>query len=58
MAEGWRVAYVLNLTREWQPQWGGYLLFHDEDGDVIAGYKPRFDALNLFAVPQAHRRTA
>lgn len=52
--EGRRVAYVLNLTTEWRPDWGGYLLFHDADGDVVAGFKPRFNALNLFTVPQLH----
>ena len=52
---GRRVAYVLNLCAEdWRPDWGGYLHFFDDDGDVIAGYRPRFNALNLFAVPQRH----
>ena len=53
--EGWRVAYVLNFTTtEWRPDWGGYLMFFDEDGDIEAGYKPRFNSLNLFAVPRWH----
>ena len=53
--EGWRIAYVLNLTiDDWKPDWGGYLLFYDDAGDVTAGYRPRFNTLNLFAVPQAH----
>lgn len=53
--EGWRIAYVLNLCAEdWRPDWGGYLLFYDEDGDVVDGFRPRFNALNLFAVPQHH----
>lgn len=55
VAEGWRVAYVLNLAIEdWHPDWGGYLLFLDENGDIVKGYRPRFNALNLFAVPQSH----
>lgn len=55
VGEGWRVAYVLNFcARDWRPDWGGYLNFFDEDGDIVAGYRPRFNALNLFAVPQAH----
>lgn len=55
VAEGWRVAYVLNMSRDdWHPDWGGYLLFLDEDGDVIEGFRPRFNALNLFAVPTSH----
>ena len=55
VAEGWRVAYVLNMTLgEWRPEWGGYLMFYDEEGDAVAGFRPRFNALNLFAVPQKH----
>lgn len=55
VAEGWEVAYVLNLARDdWHPDWGGYLLFLDEDGDVAEGYRPRFNALNLFRVPTPH----
>ncbi|GAA4643169.1 2OG-Fe(II) oxygenase family protein [Pontixanthobacter gangjinensis] len=55
VAEGWRVAYVLNFALDdWKPDWGGYLNFYDEDGDIVQGFKPRFNALNLFAVPQSH----
>ena len=55
VGEGWRVAYVLNFCREeWRPDWGGYLNFFDDDGDVVAGYRPRFNALNMFTVPRAH----
>lgn len=58
VAEGWRVAYVLNFAiDDWRPEWGGYLEFFDEDGDVVAGYRPRFNALNMFAVPQKHSVT-
>ena len=55
VAEGWKVAYVMNFTiDEWQPAWGGYLQFFDDDGDVIQAFRPRFNSLNLFAVPQPH----
>jgi len=55
VAEGWRIAYVLNFAPdEWKPDWGGYLNFFDEDGDIVQGYKPRFNTLNLFLVPQSH----
>ena len=58
VAEGWRIAYVLNLTiDDWHPDWGGYLVFFDDAGDVVQGFKPRFNTLNLFAVPQAHAVT-
>lgn len=55
IAEGRRVAYVMNFcTSEWRPEWGGYLNFHDQQGNVTFGYRPRFNALNLFLVPRAH----
>jgi hypothetical protein len=58
VSEGWRIAYVLNLcAADWRPDWGGYLMFYDDDGDVVAGFKPRFNSLNLFAVPQRHNVT-
>jgi Rps23 Pro-64 3,4-dihydroxylase Tpa1-like proline 4-hydroxylase len=47
-------AYVLNLTPAWRIDWGGLLLFHAPDGHVAEAYCPRFNALNVFAVPQAH----
>ena len=37
-----KIAFVLGLTRQWHPDWGGYLLFLDEEGDVIEGFRPRF----------------
>lgn len=58
VAEGWQVAYVMNFCAEdWRPDWGGYLMFYDEEGDAIGGFRPRFNALNLFRVPQKHNVT-
>lgn len=47
-------AYVLNLTPQWRADWGGVLMFLDEDGHVAEGYVPAFNALNIFSVPQTH----
>lgn len=47
-------AYVLNLTPRWRTDWGGLLQFHDSEGDVTHGYRPAFNALHLFGVPQVH----
>jgi SM-20-related protein len=47
-------AYVLNLTPQWRADWGGILMFLDDDGHVAEGYTPEFNALNVFAVPQTH----
>lgn len=53
--EGWQIAYVLNLCAvEWRADWGGYLNFFDDRGDVEQGFRPRFNALNIFQVPQPH----
>jgi Rps23 Pro-64 3,4-dihydroxylase Tpa1-like proline 4-hydroxylase len=49
-----RAAYVLGLSRNWRTEWGGLLLFHDDRDDVAAGLLPRFNCLNLFAVPRTH----
>lgn len=50
-------AFVLGLTREWRADWGGLLVFHDDDGHVEGGYTPTFNSLNLFRVPQSHAVT-
>ncbi|MDP3368980.1 MAG: 2OG-Fe(II) oxygenase family protein [Brevundimonas sp.] len=47
-------AYVMNLTPDWNADWGGLLLFIDPDGHVAEGYTPAFNALNIFEVPQPH----
>lgn len=49
-----RAAYVLNFTRDWSPDWGGYLQFFDEAGDVERAFRPLFNAINLFEVPRDH----
>jgi Rps23 Pro-64 3,4-dihydroxylase Tpa1-like proline 4-hydroxylase len=49
-----RAAYVFNLTPAWKVDFGGLLQFIDDDGHVAEAYVPRFNALNVFAVPQLH----
>lgn len=49
-----RAAYVLNLTPEWSPDWGGQLQFFDQDGNVTAGFTPAYNVLNIFLVPTQH----
>lgn len=44
-------AYVLGLTPVWRTEWGGLLLFHDNE---VTGFSPAFNTLNLFRVPQLH----
>lgn len=47
-------AYVFNFTRSWAPDWGGYLQFYDGEDDIEQAFLPRFNALNIFTVPQKH----
>jgi len=55
--EGWRIAYVLGMTRDWRPEYGGTLQFLDDYGNTTLGLLPRFNTLNLFAVPRWHMVT-
>ncbi|GAB3511620.1 2OG-Fe(II) oxygenase [Pseudoxanthomonas daejeonensis] len=48
-------AYVLNLSRDWLPDWGGLLQFLDPAGQrVVDTFTPRWNSLSLFRVPQPH----
>ena len=49
-------AWVFNLSREWRPEWGGLLLFH-EGARVVDGFNPVFNSLSLFKVPMDHSVT-
>jgi Rps23 Pro-64 3,4-dihydroxylase Tpa1-like proline 4-hydroxylase len=53
-AERRRIAYVINLTPAWRPDWGGLLHFSDEAGNVVDTFCPHFNSLSLFTVPQTH----
>lgn len=52
-----RAAYVLGFTRNWQPDWGGLLLFLSETQDVTSGYLPRFNNLTVFDTKYLHTVT-
>ncbi|MEY2927872.1 MAG: hypothetical protein RL367_2349 [Pseudomonadota bacterium] len=52
--KGRLAAYVFGLTRVWKPEWGGLLLFHGTGEATVSGLTPRFNTLDLFAVPQRH----
>lgn len=49
-----RIAFVFNLTRKWNPDWGGYLNIYDDEGNISLGLKPNFNVLNIFQVPRQH----
>lgn len=49
-----RFAFVVNLGRGWEADWGGLLNFVDSADRVVDVYVPRFNSLSLFKVPQMH----
>ncbi|PHQ63109.1 2OG-Fe(II) oxygenase [Sphingobium yanoikuyae] len=51
--KGRRAAYVLGLTERWRPEWGGLLMFHDDEG-MMEAWPPQPNSLNIFRVPQLH----
>jgi SM-20-related protein len=57
VSEGRRYAYVINLSREWRPDWGGQLQFLDHESGVVDTFLPRWNSLSLFRVPQTHQVT-
>ena len=48
-------AYVINLSHDWQADWGGLLQFPDEGQDVVETFTPHWNSLSLFRVPQMHQ---
>lgn len=50
-------AYVLGLTREWRAEWGGLLIFPQDEATSIETLVPRFNVLTLFKIGQEHSVT-
>ena len=51
---GRKIAYVMNLSKNWLSGWGGLLQFHDARGNVTEALLPAFNSLSLFRVPAMH----
>jgi SM-20-related protein len=49
-----RAAYVIQLCKDWKPDWGGLLHFVNARNEVTQTFVPRFNSMALFAVPQPH----
>jgi SM-20-related protein len=47
-------AYVINFTKLWERDWGGYLQFYNDRHDIELAWRPIFNALNIFRVPHDH----
>lgn len=53
-----RAAYTLGFTRKWEPDWGGLLMFLDENHDVSRALMPRFNTLTIFDGLRIHSVSA
>lgn len=53
-----KIAYVLSLSKEWHPDWGGLLQFFQPDGTPQKSWSPIFNSLTLFDVNKAHSVTS
>ena len=53
-----RAAYTLGLTPHWEPDWGGLLMFLDDNQDVSNAYLPRFNTLTIFDGLRVHSVSA
>ncbi len=47
-------AYVISMTRDWDENWGGYLAFYDDAGNIEEAFRPTYNTLNIFSVPKKH----
>jgi SM-20-related protein len=47
-------AYVLNMSKNWKPDWGGLLHILNYERDVIDTFVPLFNSMSLFVVPVPH----
>lgn len=56
-AERRKVAFVLNLTENWHPDWGGLLQFFHDSGETRDSWSPVFNSLCLFDVKHVHSVT-
>jgi len=49
-----KLAYVLNLSRDWIASWGGLLQFHNSHGEIVDSLLPVFNSLSIFRVGPHH----
>lgn len=50
-------AFVLGLTQNWHPDWGGLLQFYERNGTPRDAWTPQFNVLSLFDVKHVHSVT-
>lgn len=53
-----KVAFVINLSQRWHPDWGGLLQFYELSGKPRDAWNPDFNSLSLFDVSHVHSVTS
>lgn len=53
-----RCALTIGLSKQWEPDWGGLLMFLDKDMNIERGLLPRFNTLTLFRHTKVHTVSA
>jgi Rps23 Pro-64 3,4-dihydroxylase Tpa1-like proline 4-hydroxylase len=53
-----RAAYTIGFSRDWQPDWGGLLMFLDGKLDISRALIPRFNTLTVFDGLRVHSVSA
>lgn len=52
-----RFAYVINLSKDWHPDWGGLLQFFESNGTPRDAWTPEFNVMSIFAIEHIHSVT-
>nr|WP_252736284.1 2OG-Fe(II) oxygenase family protein [Aestuariibacter sp. A3R04] len=47
-------ACTFGFSENWNMNWGGHTVFFDDQGNLKQGFKPAFNTLTLFRIPQDH----
>ena len=53
-----QIAYVLGMTENWHPDWGGLLQFFQQNGEPTNSWSPEYNSLTLFDVKKIHSVTS
>lgn len=53
-----KIAYVLGMTENWHPDWGGLLQFFQQNGEPTNSWSPVYNSLTMFDVKKIHSVTS
>lgn len=47
-------AYIISFTPNWNPDWGGNLVFHDHVGNIEGAFRPLYNSISFIRIGQNH----